>query len=98
MLRDIHETNMFLKVFSTGGVTKTNKVGFLPGYGWVWYDLQGITNIISLARVTRKYRVTFDSEDGNVFHLNVKTIRSGTSRCWIADCIFPIYGAITGWY
>ena len=72
MLRNIHEINTFLKVYSTGGVTTTNKIGFLPGYGWVWYHADGIANILSLARVIKKFRVTFDSGADNEFHVHVK--------------------------
>ena len=33
----------------------------------VWYNSEGITNILSLAWVQTKYRITYDSEDGNEF-------------------------------
>jgi len=49
MLKDIHKINTYLKVFSAGGVTGTNKIGYLPGYGWVWYHPEGIANILLLA-------------------------------------------------
>ena len=55
MLQNIHTIDIFLTVYSTGGVTKTNKIGFLPGYGWVWYHPGGLANILSLARVTKKF-------------------------------------------
>ena len=41
--------------------------GDLPGYGTVWYHPSGIANILSLGRVWKRYRITFDSEVGNRF-------------------------------
>ena len=34
-----------------------NQFGKLPGYGTVWYEPTGITNILYMSRVTRKYQV-----------------------------------------
>jgi len=39
-------------------VATVNKVGDFPGYGTVWFHPDGIANILSLARVKEKYRVT----------------------------------------
>ena len=36
----------------------------LPRYGTVWYDLNSITNILSLHRVAAKYHVAYDSQGG----------------------------------
>ena len=41
--------------------------GDLPGYGMVWYHPSRIANILSLGRVRKQYRITFDSEVGNRF-------------------------------
>ena len=51
----------------TAGVTRTNLVGELPGYGTVWFHPDGIANILSLSRVKTKYRITFDSNENNEF-------------------------------
>ena len=42
-------------------------VGDLPGYSTVWYEPTGITNITSMSRATKKFRVVFESEGGNCF-------------------------------
>lgn len=42
----------------------------MPGYGQVWYHPGGIANILSLARVKDKYRVTYDSTKGNQFQVH----------------------------
>ena len=39
----------------------------------VWYHPKGIANILSLANVTKKHRVTFDSEIGNRFEVHKAT-------------------------
>ena len=49
----------------------------LPEYGEVWYHPNGIANILSLAKVIKKYRVTFDSHDDNAFHVHKE---DGTKR------------------
>jgi hypothetical protein len=38
----------------------------------VWYHPNGIANILSLARVKEKHRVTFDSADKNQFVVHKK--------------------------
>ena len=50
-------------------------IGFLKGYSWVWFFLQGIANILLLARVKRQYRVTYNSMKDNMFHLHLKNGR-----------------------
>jgi hypothetical protein len=49
------------------GVTSTNLVGDLPGYGTVWYHPNGTANILSLNKVKERYRMTYDSTNGNAF-------------------------------
>ena len=44
-------------------------IGFLKGYGWVQFYLNGIANILSLARVKKRFRVTFDSSADKEFHV-----------------------------
>ena len=72
MLRNFKQINVSLKIYSTGGISKTNWIGFLPGYGWVWYHATGIANILSLAHVIKNHHVTFESRHGNAFHVHLK--------------------------
>ena len=44
-----------------------NQIGELPGYGTVWYKPTGISDILLMSRVTRKYKVDFDSKGGYFF-------------------------------
>ena len=70
-LKLIKRVNVHLRIHSTGGVLKTNLIGLLPGYGWVWFHLTGIANILSLARVAKHHRVTFGSGTDNCFHVHL---------------------------
>jgi hypothetical protein len=68
LLKDIHESESSMKIHCTAGVTATNLVGTLPGYGTVWYHPTGIANILSLARVCKAgYDVSYSSSNGNTF-------------------------------
>ena len=68
-----------MDIHNNAGVTRTNLIGKLRGYGTVWYKPTGIANILSLARATEcGYHVTFDSSEGNTFHLHDKA--DGTMR------------------
>ncbi|KAL7559814.1 hypothetical protein ACA910_003978 [Epithemia clementina (nom. ined.)] len=69
LLRNIHSTDQSMKIHCNAGVAITNQQGILPGYANVWYHPQGIANILSLAQVKEKYKVTFDSSNGNEFHV-----------------------------
>jgi Reverse transcriptase (RNA-dependent DNA polymerase)/Zinc knuckle len=70
LLVDIHEGLGSMTIYCNAGSTKTTLVGELPGYGTVWYNPNGIANILSVSRVIdRGYKVTFDSQDRNEFVL-----------------------------
>jgi hypothetical protein len=67
LLRNIRNLSCHLDVHCNAGTRRIHTVGDLPGYGTVWYDPDGISNILSMSRVIQKYRVSFDSEQGNTF-------------------------------
>ena len=71
MLCHVHQIKVYLHIHSTGGITKTNWIGLLPGYSWVWYHPTSIANIISLACDIQHHQVTFDSNLDNVFHVHL---------------------------
>jgi hypothetical protein len=71
LLTNIREQANIMDIHCKAGITSTNMVGELVGYGTVWYNPKGIANILSVARVKeRGYRVTFDSSEGNAFHIH----------------------------
>jgi hypothetical protein len=67
LLSNIRQADGQMDIHCNAGVTSTNMVGDLGGYGTVWYHPQGIANILSLSHVRDcGYRVTYDSVS-NVF-------------------------------
>ena len=71
MICHVRQNKVYLRIHLTGGVTKTNWISLLPGYGWVWYHLNRIANILSLARVIWHHCVTFNSALDNSFHVHL---------------------------
>jgi hypothetical protein len=45
----------------------TNMVGEFDRYGTVWYHPDGIANVLLLAKVKNKYKVTYNSSNDNKF-------------------------------
>jgi len=43
---------------TNGGTLETNMVGDVQGYGKVWYDPTSLANILSLANVRKRFRIT----------------------------------------
>ena len=58
-----------IRVHCNSGAKVVNRVGNLPGYGTVWYEPTGISNVLSMSRATKKFRVIFDSEGGIFFRM-----------------------------
>ena len=73
---DIDEADTTLDIHCNAGVSSTNKVGILPGYGRVWYHPSSIANILSLSLVQESYGVTFNSE---VENRSLVTMPNGTT-------------------
>jgi hypothetical protein len=78
LLQNIRTIDTYMDIHCNAGVTSTNMVGDLHGYGTVWYHPNGIANILSLKRVKEKYLVTYNSQEGNAFvvHKNDGTKRT----------------------
>ena len=70
LLTKIHKTNNTLRIRCDVGMKITNFRGHLSGYIWVWYYPEGIVNILSLSRVRKRFRVTFDSAMDKCFHVH----------------------------
>jgi hypothetical protein len=68
LLKNIRQVDAYMDIHCNAGITSTNMVGDLPGYGKVWFHPNGIANILSLARVKEQgYHVTYNSNNGNKF-------------------------------
>jgi hypothetical protein len=65
LLRNIRHCGSIqgLKIHTNGGVQITHLIGDLPGFGPVWYDGGSLANILSLAAVRKKCRITMDTKD-----------------------------------
>jgi hypothetical protein len=64
LMRDIHTTTRSMTIRCNAGVTRTNMIGRVEGYpGEVWYNPNGIANILSLSNVTKYFPVSYDSRD-----------------------------------
>jgi hypothetical protein len=67
LLRNVREAKKHMDIHCNAGVTSTSLIGDLPGYGKVWYHLNGSANILSSAWVKEKYRATFGRGKMNQF-------------------------------
>jgi len=56
-----------MNIHCTAGVTTTDLVANLPGYGTIWFHTNGIANILLLSQVKERHRVTYDSTNENAF-------------------------------
>jgi hypothetical protein len=89
LLQSIRRGDGFMDIHCNAGVTSTNLVGDLPSYGEVWFNPNGIANILSLSRVKeRGFRVTFDSSNGNEFHVHKP---NGTARVFCESSLGLYY-------
>ena len=63
----------YLCVLCNVGVTYTNKIGNLPGYpNPVYYNLKGVSNILSLLLVQKHHLVTYNIKYGNWFVVHIQ--------------------------
>ena len=72
LLENIREVNKQMNIHCNAGISTTNLVGDLQGYGTVWFYEEGIANILSLARVKKDQEVSLNSEKGNCFEVSRK--------------------------
>lgn len=73
LLHNIHRVKMTMRVFCNAGVTTTNLMGWLGDYpNPVWYNPNGVANILSLFLVQRYYWVQYDNEIEDAFHVTMK--------------------------
>ena len=60
-VNNIRKAHAILQLSTNTGQKAITTVADVPDYGTVWFDYESITNIFSLADMSDKYRVTFDS-------------------------------------
>ena len=59
MLSNMRTVPKWMSVKCNAGTIKTNLMGDLKGYGPVWYYADGAANILSLAKVEKKFQVEY---------------------------------------
>jgi len=72
LLTDIRKApnNRYMTIHCNSGVTTVNQMGTLKGFGRVWYNPNGIANIVSLSEVAKKHRITMDSSIDNAIYVH----------------------------
>jgi len=70
LLKNIHDTKKALSLNCNTGIAMVKKIGDLLGYGTVWFYEEGISNILSLINIKKKYRVTYDSTACDCFEVH----------------------------
>ena len=71
LVKNIRTGMATLILETNAGSTVTNKIADIPDFGTTWFDDRGITNILSLAQVRKKFKVTYDT-DLNIFLVHIK--------------------------
>jgi hypothetical protein len=67
LVTDIRRSKGSLKVHCNAGTKIVNYVATLRNYGTVWFNKDGIANILSLSLVRKKFPVKYDSSTGDRF-------------------------------
>jgi Cadherin prodomain like len=67
LLQNIRTVDQQIFIHCNAGTRCTNQQGELPGFGTIWYFPAAIANILFCSDVARRYRVKFDSCEGNKF-------------------------------
>ena len=61
-LNNIRQSDKRLRLITNGGEQISTLVGDLPNFGTVWYNPNSLANILSMADVRKRCRITMDSE------------------------------------
>ena len=67
LLNNIRKLRVRRNIHCNAVIASTNWVGYLEGFGTLYYHKEGIVNILSLAKVQEKYHITYNIQDGNAF-------------------------------
>ena len=72
MVNNIRKSDTILQLATNAGTRESNQIADVPDYGTVWYDARAIANIFGLSDLKKKYRVTYDSQNGDCFDVHMK--------------------------
>ena len=72
LLTDIAKApnNRTMTIHCNSGTTTIDQMGTLIGFGRVWFNPNGIANIVSLSEISKKHRVTMDSTIDNAIYVH----------------------------
>ena len=93
-LRNIRRSGDTLTVLTNGGSQLSRLIGDLPNFGTVWFNPRSLANILSLAQVRQRCRVTMDTatEPSMIVHRADGTLmkfREYTTGLYIYDAALP---------
>eukprot|EP00957_Ditylum_brightwellii_P000595 45995-Ditylum_brightwellii.AAC.1 len=71
LVKNIHEVDHYLIIKTYGGTTRTKLKCDVPCFGKVWFHKDSIANIIPLHHARKKYRITYNSENGAYFTVHM---------------------------
>lgn len=64
-----------MNIQCNAGLKKVDHMGHIGGYGDMWFNSGAVANIISLGRLTKRFKVTFYSECGEGLIYGLITIQ-----------------------
>ena len=64
MLLNVRESSRILKAYTNGGQQDLNKIADLPVFFTVWYNSELMINLLFWADVSKKFRITADTNLG----------------------------------
>ena len=70
LLTKIHWKENGIALYTNAGNINVNRQGYLEGYGWVWFDNRAITNILCMNNVKKRFKITYNSEQDDIFHVH----------------------------
>ena len=71
LVTNIRNVSRTLRLTTNAGILETSTMATVPEYGDVWFSEEAITNIFSLAKMSEKHRVTFDSARNDCFTVHL---------------------------
>jgi hypothetical protein len=77
LLTNIRESDESMSIMCNAGLAKMNLIGDLPGYGEVWFNPNGIANILSMSEVEKDYPITYENQTFTI-HKDADTKRHFT--------------------
>ena len=72
LLSNIRPSPTVLRVHTNGGTQLSTKIGHVKNFGDVWYNQNSLANILSMAEVRKKCRITMDTSVEAAMHVHRK--------------------------